>query len=44
MDRILTLCSLALRRWEFGRPTYSAFFDLCAIFDCVSHPAVSLAG
>jgi len=41
-DRILTLTSLAQRRQEFGRPTYSAYVDLRAAFDSLSRPALWL--
>ena len=42
VDRILTLTSLAQRRQVFGRPTYSAYVDLRAAFDSLSHPALWL--
>ncbi len=41
-DRILTLCNIAQRRREFGRPTYSAYVDLRAAFDSLSRPALWL--
>jgi len=41
-DRILTLCTLAQRRREFGRPTYSAYVDIRAAFDSLSRPALWL--
>ena len=41
-DRIATLCNIAQRRQDFGYPTFAAFVDLCAAFDSLSRPALSL--
>jgi len=41
-DRIATLCNIAQRRQDFGHPTFAAFVDLRAAFDCLSRPALWL--
>jgi len=41
-DCIATLCNIAQRRQDFGYPTFAAFVDLCAAFDSLSRPALSL--
>jgi len=41
-DHIATLCSIAQRRQDFSHPTFAAFVDLRAAFDCLSRPALWL--
>ena len=41
-DRIATLCNIAQQRQDFGHPTFAAFVDHRAAFDCLSRPALWL--